>query len=222
MDAQGTHLLPKSGMHVLSDATAQLAMATHALHAMVPCVAVKVPGGHASQSVFPAVPANLPATQDTQALAPGLGPQLPAAQAWHAADEGAPVPVLNFPASQLVHAPDRPTTALYLPLAHAVHALRPAVRAKVPAAHRSQVERPVDGPNLPSSQNLQVAGSVAPRAVLYFPVWHLVHWSALTMPLVYCSYVPALHRLHAVMPSRSAYVPGPQLGQKVPRPTIVL
>ncbi len=40
MAAQATHLLPKSGMQALSDATAQLVRATHGLHETVPCTAV--------------------------------------------------------------------------------------------------------------------------------------------------------------------------------------
>ncbi len=158
-----------------------------------------MPGRHVSQAVLPVVPAYLPAAQGEQTLAPALGPEVPPEHGWHAADEAAPVPALNLPASQLEHAPEKLTAVLYFPEVHAVHTLRPVLAAKVPAAQLSQTMAPGFELNRPAWHAAQVLSAAAPSDVLNFPVRHWVQAPLLDAPTALLK-LPAPHGVHPVSP----------------------
>ena len=74
MKSQATHLVPKSAMHRLSVATAQLVRAMHAPHTALPETVVNVFKGHWLHVVTPTVPEYVPGEHSWQTLRPLLGP----------------------------------------------------------------------------------------------------------------------------------------------------
>ena len=66
--------MPKSAMHLLSVATAQLVRVMHAPHTTLPESVVNVFTGHGLHVVTPTVPEYVPGEHSWQTLRPVLGP----------------------------------------------------------------------------------------------------------------------------------------------------
>ncbi len=136
---------------------------------------------HAVEDVDPVDSVNVPAEQGVQVpleVAPVADEYVWSGHSWQAAEDVAPVALLQLPAGQLPQLAE-PGDAVYVPGPHGAHredSLAPVTADDVPTEHSRQPLRdwPAWSLNVPAGQRAQDDADVAPADVPYHPAAHCV------------------------------------------------